>query len=362
MAKADPRTKFLAEVEKRLGKTKARVASKKRPRGEVTDVIPTGLEVLDSHVVGGGGYPCRRMIEIASDEGLGKTSLLIKAIVEAQRLGYNTSLFETENRLSRARLEALGVDLDWLVINEPPYLEALLADMEDMINAAKLSKVPTLLGWDTLAACPTEKEVKEGLIGKAAVADRARILSRAIRVLAEKVATANVALVIVNQLRTDIKETFGNPLKSVGGKALQYFATVRLLLMGGTAVKKGGHMIGKAPIITTHKNLAVDPFRRARCFLVFRDGWSNDRSLLEFGRDQGVVGDDAPMSAANLERIREVLDLAEWDVFKIDEIVARLYPDEDDDDDESKPKKKEAKKKPAKKKPAKKKAKKRGSK
>lgn len=350
----DPRKKFLTEVEHRLGKVKGRVASKKRPKGEVTDTIPTGLDVLDHFVIGDGGYPCRRMIEIASDEGLGKSTLLIQGIVEAQRAGYNTALFETENRLSRARLEALGVDLDYLVIGEPPYLEALLSDVEDMITAAKVSKTPTLLGWDSLAACPTEKEVKEGLIGKAAVADRARILSRAIRTLSEKVATSNVALVIVNQLRTDIKETFGNPLKSVGGKALQYYATVRLLLMGGKAVKKGGHMIGKAPIITTHKNLAVDPFRKARCFMVFREGWSNDRSLLEFGKDQGVVEEGAHMSAANLERIREVADLAEWDPLKFDEIIAKL--DGIDDEPKPKPAKKATKKKAAKKKTTKKKA------
>lgn len=356
MAKVDPRKKFLAEVESRLGKVKGRVASKKRPRGEVTDTISTGLDVLDHYVIGDGGYPCRRMTEIASDEGLGKSTLLMQGFAEAQRAEANTVYFETENRLSRKRLEAMHVDLDRLVIVEPPYLEALLSDIEDVINAAKVTKIPTMIGWDSLAACPTEKEVKEGLVGKAAVADRARMLSRAIRTLSEKVASSNVALVIVNQLRTDIKETFGNPLKSVGGKALQYYATVRLLAMGGKAIKKGTHMIGKAPIITTHKNLAVDPFRRARCFMLFREGWHNDRTLLEFGKDQGVISDDEHMSAANLERIREVCDLAEWDALKFDEIVAKL--DGIDSEPAPKPaaKKPAAKKKTDKKKTAKKRA------
>jgi recombination protein RecA len=320
----DSQQAFFAELEKRLGKLKARPASKKRPKGEVTDTIPTGLDVLDHYVLGGGGYPCRRMIEVAADEGLGKSSLLFAGFAGAQSIDANTVYFETENRLDRTRMANLGVDLDRIVIVEPPYLEALLDDMEETIAAAKFSKAPTMIGWDSLAACPTEAEVKEGLTGKAAVADRARILSRAIRVLSEKVATSNVALVIVNQLRTDIKEKFGNPMKSVGGKALQYYATVRLAIMGGTSIKKGSHVIGKAPVFMAHKNLAVEPFRKARCFMVYREGWHNERTLLEFGKDQGIIPDESRMSEENIERIREVCDLAEWDPLKFDEIVAQL--------------------------------------
>lgn len=357
MAKRDPQKAFFSELEKRLGKLKARPASKKRPKGEVTDVIPTGLEVLDHYLLGGGGWPCRRMIEVASDEGLGKSSLLYAGFAEAQKLGFNTYYAETENRLDRSRMEALGVDLDRIGLGEPPYLEALLEDLEGVIDAAKLSKNPTMLGWDSLAACPTEKEVKEGLIGKAAVADRARILSRAIRTLSEKVATSNVALVIVNQLRTDIKETFGNPLKSVGGKALQYYATVRLSIMGGQAIKKGSHHIGKAPIFTTLKNLHAEPWRKARCFMLYRTGWHNERTLLEFGKDQNIVDDGARISEENIERIREVCDLAEWDPLKFDEIVAKLSEGES-----KKPAAKKATKKKAKKKTTKRKTKKKASK
>lgn len=365
-AMARTKADFLAELKKRLPRTTYRRASDKAARGEVTDVCRSGLDVLDHYVIGCGGYPCRRLTEIVAEEGIGKSSLLFAAFAAAQEDGYNTHYIETENRLNRERVAQFGVDLDRLGLDEPPWLEKLLTNLEVVLDAAKLSKTPTLVGWDSIAACPTEAEVKQGLTGKQAVAERARVLSQAIRVASEKVASSNVALVCVNQLRTNIGVAFGDNQRSVGGNALAYFGSVRLRLMGGTSIKRGAYHIGKAPVILGYKNLFAPPFRKARIFLVYDEGWSNDRTMIEFANDVGVFDEDARMSAANVERAHLVLDQAEWRPERVPEVLAKLE-EIDDEKSEAKPAKKAtkktAKRKSTKKKTAKKKtAKKAGSK
>lgn len=318
---ADAFDSYMQSLKDRIKKG-ARRASDRAPIGEVTDVCPTGLDVIDKFLLGCGGFPCRRMTEVFAPEGTGKSSLLYAAFREAQQRGIITHYFETERRLNRSRLESFGIDLDRLGLDEPPHLEGLL----DNVMAA-LESVPkgaaALFGWDSFAASPTKAEIEEGLTGKAAVMDRARIMSRAIRVIADKVATSNVALVILNQIRASMN-SFGNPNEPPGGNAMRFYASTRISLMGGQAVKKGAHHIGKAPVAMCVKSLFVPPFRKARLFLVYADGWSNERTLLELGRDLGIVSEETRLSAESVARISEVLDLAEWDPLKVEDVVEKL--------------------------------------
>lgn len=324
MAKADPFVTFRDELQKRLGATKARVASARPAKGEITDSISTGLSVLDNHVIGGGGFPCRRMTEIASEEGLGKSTLLYSAIVQAQAAGCLAAIFETERRVDRGRLTRLGIDLDRLMLFEPKYLEELVEDLFKVIDSVPKRGVPAIIGWDSLAATPIKDEYEKGLAGSQANRDRARMLAQAIRSLADKVASHNVALVIVNQLRKGT-DGFGNAsTESVGGDALKFYATVRLRLLGGKAIKKGNYHIGKAPVVMSFKNLIIDPFRKARAFLVYGEGWSEDRTLLEFGKDNGMLQAEDRLGEANLDRVREIVDLAEWNPLKFADVVAQL--------------------------------------
>jgi recombination protein RecA len=324
MARADPFAAFRDALQKRIGAVKARVASAKPAKGEITDSISTGLTVLDNFVIGGGGLPCRRMTEIASEEGLGKSTLLYSAIAQAQAAGCLAAIFETERRVDRRRLTQLGIDLDRLMLFEPRYLEELVEDLFQVIDSVPKRGVPAIIGWDSLAATPIKDEYENGLSGSQANRDRARMLAQAIRSLADKVAGHNVALVIVNQLRKGT-DGFGNASsESVGGDALKFYATVRLRLLGGKSIKKGAYHIGKAPVVMSFKNLIVDPFRKARAFLVYGEGWSDDRTLLEFGKDNGMLEKEARMGQENLDRVREIVDLAEWDPLKFEEVTRKI--------------------------------------
>ena len=323
MAAGSARQRFLADMKTATGRA-VRTVKSRPPVGQIIHYAPTGMDTVDQYLLGG-GFPCGRITEIAGDEGVGKSSLLFATIAECQSIGWNTLLYETESRLDSRRLEMFGINLGELILEEPLHLEALITHLYGALAASKKSKVPMLIGWDSIAATCTKMEWEKGVkAGPEGAMQRAGQLSQQLRILDRKVAESNCALVCTNQLRTKIGDTFGDPMESVGGLALKYAATFRLRFRGGEKLKRGSEIIGRAPILSTEKSHGVPPFRKVRVFLVFNEGWAVDRTLLQWARDRGIVSDSDQVSRARMEFIRKVAAEANWEPSLIPKVMARL--------------------------------------
>src|SRR5574337_698181 len=285
-------------------------------RSEVTDVIPLGIDPLDHYVVGIGGLPCGRVVEVYSEEGGGKTSLLIAALAAVQREDGLAVLEETENALQEERLTVFGMDRDRLLIIQPDTLEETMQEMQAVLEAAPKGGGPILIGWDSVAATPTVDEVKNGVAPDKGFDNRARILSQAFRQIVPLAAEKRACIFIVNQTREKIGVMFGDKTTTPGGKAIKFAASLRMQILGGKAVKKGEAHIGKDVTIIASKNKLATPWRKARVRLNYDTGWDNEWTTLEFAKDLNLIEQDAVGPEA-LQKARAKLFGCGWDPARI---------------------------------------------
>lgn len=311
--KSDLLVKITEKINAAFGKGSALVlGSGAEMRSEVTDVIPIGIDVLDHYVLGIGGLPCGRVVELYSEEGGGKTSLLMAALAGAQREEGLAVLEETENALQSERLVVFGVDQERLLIVQPDTIEEALQEMQTILEALPKSGKPTLIGWDSLAATPTKAEVEGGVASDKGYDERARILSKAFRQIVPLTAERNACVLIINQTREKFGVVFGDKTTTPGGKAVKYAASLRLQILGGKAVKVGDSHAGKDVTIIASKNRLAPPWRKARVRLRYDTGWDNEWSTLEFAKDLEIIEQDAVgPEAVELARVR--LMAVAWD-------------------------------------------------
>jgi len=256
----------------------------------LVECIPTGILPLDHHVIGCGGIPVGRVTELYSEEGGGKSSLVYQIISQTQKLGGTAILVETENALHPERVKVFGVDPKKLIVIEPEYLEQALEQLTEVFESLPEDAGPVFIGWDSLAATPTKAEIDAGLVGGQAIADKARIMSRACRTLTSYVAGKRIALLIVNQTRTKMGVMFGDNTITPGGAAMKFTASVRLRISGGKAVKDdNGDHLGKDILIAAWKNRLAPPFNKCRVRLTYATGFDNEWTVLDFGKDRGVI-------------------------------------------------------------------------
>jgi recombination protein RecA len=310
--KSDLLAKITEKINNAFGKGAALVlGAGAEMRSEVTDVIPTGIDVLDHYVLGIGGLPCGRVVELYSEEGGGKTSLLMAALAGAQREDGLAVLEETENALQSERLTVFGVDQERLLVVQPDTLEEALQEMQVILESLPKSGKPTLIGWDSLAATPPKEEVEGGVVG-GGIDPRARILSKAFRQIVPLTAERNACVLIINQTREKIGVVFGNKTTTPGGMAVKFAASIRLQILGGKAVKVGESHAGKDVTIIAAKNRLAPPWRKARVRLRYDTGWDNEWSTLEFAKDLELIEQDFVGPEALL-KAREKLMAVAWD-------------------------------------------------
>lgn len=270
-------------------------------RCDVHTVIPTGIDVVDHHVLGIGGFPGGRLTELSGPEGGGKSSLYMAAIGAVQRLGGVAHIVETEHALQTARVTTLGGDAGAVILHQPDNLEDALGHIESIV-AALPAELPALIAWDSVAATPTRAEAENGVAPeKEGMAEFARIMSRALRTLVGVLATKRAALVCVNQQRSKVGIVFGDPTTTPGGAALKYYASVRLSVSGGTKVcEKGdtGAQVGRDALVKCIKHKLYPPFREARVRLVYASGWDNRWSTVNHAKDLELVGIAAKLTDA----------------------------------------------------------------
>lgn len=293
--------KMLAVLQKQFGDEGVMRLGGGESRCEVRSAIPTGIDVVDHHVLGIGGFPCGRITELFGGEGGGKTSLGLAAVAGAQRMGGVAHIIETEHALDTSRATTLGCAVDDVFLHQPDTLEQVFEHIEGIV-AATPDELPTLILWDSVAATPTQAELAAGAVPeKEGMAEFARVMSRGFRTLGGLLATKRVALVCINQIRMKVGVVFGNPETTPGGAALKFYATVRLQVGAGTQVKgKGdtGPQVGRDALVKCIKHKLIPPFREARARLLYASGWDNTWSTINFAKDVEAIDAGARITDA----------------------------------------------------------------
>jgi recombination protein RecA len=253
-------------------------------------------------------------------EGACKTSLALHTAGMCQRAGIPVAYVETEGRLVMERLPVFGIDLD--LFDRGLIRAADIGELEGaiyaVINAAKAAKSPepTLLVWDSLAATRTVKEHAAVDSGEAqtkggGIADRAREYSRIIRAIADDVRDTNIAVVVVNQLRTDIRQMFGDNQVSPGGAAMKYWAALRVGLRYPSAIKKGDERVGLMPQAILAKSLFSPPNRKIKLPFYYETGFDAQQAVCVFGAEHELLASDQSSEAA-AAHVLELMAKHEW--------------------------------------------------
>ncbi len=255
--------------------------------GEAThldvDVISTGSFSLDL-ALGVGGVPGGRVIEIYGPEGAGKTTLAQHVVAEAQRAGGIAAFIDMEHALDPAYARRCGVDTDSLLISQPDTGEQALEIAEALIRSGALDVIVV----DSVAALVPRAEI-EGEMGDSHPGLQARLMSQALRKLSGAIKQSNTALIFTNQLREKIGVMFGNPETTSGGRALRFYASVRLDIRRITSIKERGELLGSRARVRVTKNKVAPPFRVAEFDVMYAEGISREGDLLDVAVDLGVV-------------------------------------------------------------------------
>jgi len=246
--------------------------------------IPTGNIMID-RALGVGGFPRGRIIEIFGPESSGKTTLTLTAIAQAQKLGGLAAFIDVEHALDPHYARKLGVNLDELLVSQPSSGEEALRICETLVRSNALD----IIVLDSVAALVTKSEL-EGEIGDAVVGAQARLMSNALRKLTSFISKANTICLFTNQIREKIGVMFGNPETTPGGKALKFYASIRVDIRRTGQIKNNeGGVSGNRTKIKLVKNKVAPPFTEAEFDIMYNEGISNTGSLLDLALEKGVV-------------------------------------------------------------------------
>src|SRR5215471_2050474 len=285
-----------SQIEKQFGKGAIMRLGQKGAIQPI-EAIPTGAISID-YALGIGGVPRGRVIEIFGPESSGKTTLALHVIAEAQKRGGMAAFVDAEHALDAIYAQKLGVDIDNLLVSQPDNGEQALEIVEVLIRSNGVDVVVV----DSVAALVPKAEI-EGEMGEAQMGLQARLMSQALRKLTGAVSKSKCCLIFINQLREKIGVMFGNPETTTGGRALKFYASVRIDIRRIGAIKDGDVVVGGRTRVKIVKNKVAPPFREAEFDVMYGEGISREGDLLDLAVDKRIVEKSGTWFAFGGERL-----------------------------------------------------------
>ena len=285
----------MGQIEKQFGKGAV------MKLGEVshvtTDAIPTGALALDI-ALGAGGLPRGRIIEVFGPESSGKTTVALHAVAEAQKAGGEAAFIDAEHALDPVYAKNLGVDIDNLIVSQPDTGEQALEIAEALVRSGAID----IIVIDSVAALVPKAEI-DGEMGDQFVGLQARLMSQAMRKLSGVISKSKTVAVFINQLREKVGVMFGNPEVTPGGRALKFYASVRLDVRRVETLKEGTTAVGNRTKVKVVKNKVAPPFKEAEFDIIYGEGISKEGCILDIGTSLDIVKKSGAWFSYNNQRI-----------------------------------------------------------
>ena len=285
----------MAEIEKQFGKG-AIMKLGSESHMEI-ETVPTGSLSLDI-ALGVGGFPKGRIVEVYGPESSGKTTIALQAVAEVQKQGGRAAFIDAEHALDPVYAKALGVDINELLLSQPDTGEQALEICEALVR----SNAVQIVVIDSVAALVPQAEI-EGEMGDNHVGLQARLMSQALRKLAGIINKTNTIAIFINQLREKVGIMFGNPETTTGGRALKFYASIRLDVRRGEQIKIGDSVIGNRTTVKVVKNKMAPPFKTATVDMMYGEGISYEGELIDLASEIDVINKSGAWYSYNGEKI-----------------------------------------------------------
>ena len=321
----------MAQIEKQFGQGAVmRLGDKAQVE---IDTIPTGALTLDI-ALGIGGLPRGRIIEIYGPESSGKTTVALHCVSEAQKMGGTCAFIDAEHALDPVYAGNIGVDVDNLLLSQPDTGEQALEICETLVRSGCIDVVVI----DSVAAVVPRAEI-EGEMGDSHVGLQARLMSQALRKLAPVVSKSNTICIFINQLREKVGVMFGNPETTPGGRALKFYASVRLDVRKVETLRNGTDVVGSHTRVKVVKNKVAPPFKEAEFDIMYGKGVSSEGCIIDLGVENNIIDKSGSWFAYNGAKIAQGRDAAKQFLIdhpdikdEIEEKIRESYMPADDDD------------------------------